>query len=275
MEGYDIYRKAMTGDQWQGWWVNWPLSNRVRLGHVYDRKSDGIRRAGDLAARGITFKREHGSPGGTFTYDSNQSVDVRFKASGSAPGALSALTQADAGASVTFQKARTAFVVFREISHSGISDVRSLSHALVAAWWNKEWDDSLLAVTSVVSAVGGTVLTAAQGGAVAELRLSAAAGAGGAFSLADAALGASVVRRSALGTEWTGTDVTPFYQVIRLRQNWLGKVVTEYGPRPPGRGAHPAALPPLLSEEIGDDPEAALEPGDQAEQLPFLDPKDD
>ncbi|MET9735105.1 hypothetical protein ABZZ79_32030 [Streptomyces sp. NPDC006458] len=274
MDGYQVYRDAMTKDQWQGWWVTWPLSTRVRLGHVYDRKSDGVRRAGDLAARGIPFQREHGTPDGTFIYDSNESVDVAFKASGKTPAALSALTEADAGASVTFTRGRTAFVVFREYSQSGISDVRGLSHALVSAWWNKEWDDSLLAVTSVVAAAGATVLTAAEGGAVAELKVSASAGVGE-LGMADLALGASVVRHSALGAQWTGTDVTPFYQVIRLRKNWLGKIVAEYGPRPPGRGALPSALPPLLSEEIGDDPEAALEPGDRTEELPFHDPENE
>ncbi|MFJ5776073.1 hypothetical protein [Streptomyces sp. NPDC093094] len=274
MDGYEVYRDAMAGDQWKGWWVTWPLSTRVRLGHVYDRQSDSIRRAGNLTARGIPFQREHGTPDGTFIYDSNQSVDVTFKAAGTTPAALSALAAADAGASVTFTRGRTAFVVLREHSQSGISDVRGLSHALVAAWWNNEWDDSLLAVTSVVAAAGATVLTAEASGAMAELKVSASAGIGG-LGMADLALGASVVRHSALGAQWTGTDVTPFYQVIRLRKSWLGKVLAEYGPRPPGHGALPSALPPLLSEEIGDDPEAALEPGDGTEELPFHDPGND
>ncbi|MER6132157.1 hypothetical protein [Streptomyces sp. NPDC001815] len=274
MQGYDVYRKAMTEDQWRGWWVTWPLSNRVRLGDVYDRQGDAIRRAGDLNGRGISFIPERGTSPGTFVYDSNQSVDVRLKASGSAPEALSVLAKADAGASVKFQKERTAFVVFREISQWGIADVRSLSNALVSLWWNNGWDDSLLAVTSVVSAVGGTVLSAAETGAVAELKVSAAAGVAGGPGMADLALGASIVRRSALGAAWTGPDVTPFYQVVRLRQDWLGRVVAQYGPRPPGRGAQPSALPPLLSEEIGDDPDAVLGLAKQADQLPFASPGD-
>ncbi|MFI9325083.1 hypothetical protein ACIGXI_35630 [Kitasatospora aureofaciens] len=83
MEGYDIYYKAMTGDQWKGWWVTWPPSYRVRLGDVLDRK-DAIRSAGSLADRGISFKSKPGVAPGLFVYDSNKSVDVRFKASGAA-----------------------------------------------------------------------------------------------------------------------------------------------------------------------------------------------
>ncbi|MFI9325084.1 hypothetical protein ACIGXI_35635 [Kitasatospora aureofaciens] len=175
----------------------------------------------------------------------------------------------DAGASVRFQREKTAFVVFRGVSQRDIADVRSLASDLVTLWWNDAWDGSLLAVTSVVSASGGTVLSAAAAGASAELKVSATAGVAGALGVADLALDASVVRRNALGAEWTGTGVTPFYQVVRLRQNWLGKVEAKYAPRQPGRGAQPSGLPPLVTEEIQDDPGAVLDSVDEGEQLPF------
>ncbi|GHF57107.1 hypothetical protein GCM10018790_38910 [Kitasatospora xanthocidica] len=268
MNGYDVYCKAMTGDQWRGWWVTWPPSSRVRLGDVLDRQ-DSVRRAGSLADRGVSFISEDGTPPGLFVYDSNKSVSVRFKAAGAAPDPLSGLSAIDAGASVTFGKENTAFVVFRGIAQTGIADVRSLANDLATLWWNKAWDESLLAVTSVVSARGGTVLAAAAAGATAELKVAASAGVAGVLQLADLALDASVVHRSALGAEWTGADVTPFYQVVRLRENWRGKVHAEYGPRQSGHGALPTALPPLLTEEIRDDPAAVLGPVDEAEQLPF------
>ncbi|MDT0479743.1 hypothetical protein [Streptomyces doebereineriae] len=274
MQAYEVYRKAMTKDHWKGWWVNWPLSQLVRVGDVYDRQGDDIRRAGKLADHGVTFHAERGTSPGNFTYDSNHSVEVRYKASGTVPDAFSVLTQTDAGASVTFQRKNTAFVAYREIQQRMISDVRRLGNDLITLWWNGAWDNSLLVVTGVTYAAAGTVLSAASTGATAELKLSATAGAAGAFELADLALGASVVRRSALGAEWTGTDITPFYQVVRLRKTWLDKVVVDYGPRPPGHGAQAEALPSLMAEEIQDDPGAALALLDSEDQLPFPDSGD-
>ncbi|AUY52680.1 hypothetical protein [Streptomyces sp. CB01881] len=269
MDGYDVYRAAMSGDHWWDWWVNWPLSNRIRLGDVYEVQGNALRRAGDLAGRGITFTTEDGTPPATYAYDSQGSVAVTFKASGKSPAALSALTKADAGAAVEFRRDRTAFVAFQGISQTDVADVRALAKTLTEGWVNKSWDESLRAVTSVLSVAAGTVLTAAAAGASAELRLSGAVGAGGPTEVLDLAVGASVVRRNALGAEWTGPELTPFYQVVRLRETWLGKLKADFGPPQPGRGAFASALPPIVVEEIRDDPDAVLTVADPEEQLPF------
>ena len=68
--------------------------------------------------------------------------------------------------------------------------------------------------------------------------------------------------------QWVGTDVTPFYQVFRLKRTWLAQIKADYGPRQPGKGAAPEPVPPLLVEEAGDDPGQVLEPAPVADHRP-------
>ncbi|GAA1026273.1 hypothetical protein GCM10009557_03400 [Virgisporangium ochraceum] len=158
-------------------------------------------------------------------------------------------------------------MVFHGLTQTGVSDTVGLAGALVRRYWAGGWDDGLLAVTDVVAARSGTVLAAARHGASAELRVSATLGAP--LRLADLATDAAVVRRSFLGLEWVGRDVTPFYRVVRLRKSWLGRLREDYGPRAPGRGAAPVPVPPLLLEQAHDDPDLVVETMSAAEQAPF------
>ncbi|MFB7372004.1 hypothetical protein ACFC0D_19415 [Streptomyces sp. NPDC056222] len=273
-ETYDLYRDAMS-DPWRGWWVTWPLSRQVRLGSVYDVQDGAVRTAGSLAKRGISLARERGAPPAAFTYDSNGAVTVRFKAAGSSPDGFAALAVADAGALVEFQRNNATLVVYQGLSQLGTADVKSLAGELVNQWWNGSWTATMLAVTEVVSATSGTVLSAAGSGAAAELKLSATAGPGGPAALGDVALGASVMRSNALGIKWTGSDVTPFYHVIKLKESWWGRVSADYGPRQPGRGAQPGKVPPVLVEEAQDDPHAVLMIASTDDQAPIETVHDD
>jgi hypothetical protein len=138
-----------------------------------------------------------------------------------------------------------------------VHDTRALAAALVRRGWS-DWDESLLAVTDVVGARSGLVLTAADGASAAEHRVQA-----GALpaepALADLSAATAVGWRRHIGLEWLAADVTPFYRVVRLRKGWFRKVKKDYGPRQRGRGAADVPVPPVLLEEAQDDPAAVLE----------------
>jgi hypothetical protein len=257
-ETYELYRDAM-GDTWKGWWVTWPLSHQVLLGGVYDVQDGAMRTAGSMAKRGITFEPIPGTRPGAFTYDSHGAVTVRFKAAGNSPDGFSALAAADVGALVEFQRTNAVLVVYQGLSQLGMEDVKRLAGELVPLWWNGSWTESMVAVTEVVSAAGGRVLSSRGTGAAAELKLSATAGAGGPVGLVDLAVGGDVKRSVALGLEWAGGGVTPFYQVVQLRKDWRGRVKVRYGPRQTGRGAQPSEVPTVLVEEARDDPDSVIE----------------
>ena len=256
---YDSYETAMR-DAWEGWWVTWPLSRRVRVGDAFDTSGGTLRTAGDLAGRGVTFDLTAAAPAATFTYDSNGSASVRFKLAGDLPipPGFSALTKADAGALVEFGRSSSVLVVYSGLTQQGMSDTRSVAEDLVRQYWKGSWPEELVGVTDVVSAAGGTVLAAAGSGASAELRASAGVGAGP-ITLLDLAGSVTVARAAQVGLQWVGSDVTPFYRVVRLKRTWLNNVKTQYGPRQPGLGAAPGAVPPILVEEARDEPEQVLE----------------
>ncbi|MGA5454427.1 hypothetical protein ACPCVO_48470 [Streptomyces umbrinus] len=264
-DSYALYRGAVD-DVWKGWWVSWPLSGRIEVGQVLQNVDGSVRTAGSLSERGVPFAPRPGTPHNDYTYDTQGSASLQFKAAGVAMDGLTALAVADFGARVRFEKGDSALVVYRGLTETGVADVRALAAALVQRGWD-EWDDTLLAVTDVVTAGSGIVLTAAESGAVVELRLQAGAGQAQ-LGLADLAGRASVAWRRSVGLEWLGTDTTPFLRVARLRKNWFGKVKTDYGPRQPGRGAAPVPVPPVLLEEAYDDPAAVLETVTSDEQPP-------
>ncbi|MFD9461586.1 hypothetical protein [Streptomyces sp. NPDC060027] len=263
---YELYRHAVD-DVWKGWWVSWPLSRRVALGDVLENADGRVRTAGTLADRGIGFDPRPGTPRNAYRHDAQGSVSVALKAAGSAADGFASLAVADAGARIGFTKGDTAFIVYDGLTETTVADARGLATALVSRGWD-DWDGSLLAVTGVVEAASGTVLTTVESGGYAELRVKAGAGPVQPV-LADLAGSASIEGRRALGLEWLGSDLTPFFQVVRLRKGWFGKVKKDYGPRQPGRGAAPVPVPPVLLEEAQDDPSAVLEDVPPSEQPPL------
>ncbi|AEV82925.1 hypothetical protein ACWT_1906 [Actinoplanes sp. SE50] len=252
------YRSAMR-DAWHGWWINWPLSQRVRVGDVLDTSGGTIRPAGDLTKYGVAGAAAAAAPPADFLYDANGSAQVTFKLSGTTPPGFSALAQADAGALVSFKGDTSVLALFTGLTQDRFADTRAVAGNLVKQFWNGVWAPELAGVTDVVTAAAGTVLAASDTDASAELRVDATVGAGP-LKLADLAGNVAVARSSRVGLEWSGTEVTPFYRVFRLRRTWLHRVATDYGPRQPGRGAAPEAVPPLLVDEARDDPDAVLEP---------------
>ena len=263
---YDSYKAAMK-DPWKGWWIAWPLSQLVCVGDVFDIRSGKQRAAGNLASRGIRFEAGPGAAPGSFTYDSNGSVSIRFKSAGSIPQGFSALAEMDAGALVEFKGATSVLVVYDGLAQEGFSDTCSVAADLARLYWDGRWDTRLVAVSDVITVVAGTVLAAAQRGASAELRATASAAAGP-VNLIDIAGSVAFARSANVGLQWAGSGVTPFYRVVRLRKTWLARIKTSYGPRQPTRGAAPDPVPPIVLDEARDDPAAVLENASEDEQPP-------
>lgn len=256
-ESYEVYRDAVR-DVWRDWWTAWPLSQSVHLGDVFHLTDSRVRPAGALSDRGVTFASRGGTPHNDYLYATQGSAAVRFKTAGVAMDGVTALAVADLGALVTFEKDDSALIVYRGLVENGVTDERAIAAALVRLTW-ETWDDSLLAVTHVIAAESGTVLTAAGTSASAELRLQAGAGQAQ-LGLADVAGRVSVARAKGLGLHWTSDQgCTPFFRVVGLRKGWFGKVKQDYGPRQPGRGAGPVPVPPALVDEAHEDPRSVIE----------------
>jgi hypothetical protein len=255
-DSYDSYRAAMR-DPWHGWWIAWPPTQRVSLGDMFDTSGGIQRTAGNLAQQQITFGTSPGTPPASFAYDSQGSVTVRFKAAGSSPQGFSALTKADVGALVQFSSAESVLAVYGGLTQEDFSDARSVAADLARLHWDGRWPTELVAVSGVVTAATGLVITSTAAGASAELRLGAAASAG--LSLADLAGQAGFSRSQHVGMQWSGTQVSPFYHVVGLRKDWLARIKTAYGPRQPGLGAAAEPIPPLVHDEAREDPDAVLD----------------
>lgn len=256
-DSYDNYKAAMQ-DPWPGWWIAWPPTQRISLGDVFDRSGGVQRAAGNLADRRITYQIAQGTPPASFSYDAQGSVTAHFKAAGSSPQGFSALAKADAGALVQFARAQSVLAVYGNLIQEGFSDIPAVAAELARLYWDGRWPTDLVAVSDVIMAATGLLATATAAGASAELRVSVSARAGP-VSLVDLAGQAAFARTEHVGMQWVGTKVTPFYRVVGLRKTWLARIVKDYGPRQPGRGAAPEPVPPLVLDEARDEPDAVLE----------------
>ena len=257
VQPFTVYRDAMR-EAWGDWWLAWPLLRRVAVGDVLHLADGSVRTAGTLADRRVPYRTSPPEARGSFVYDAGGALDIRFKASGATDPLFSALAEADAGVLVRFVRERTALVVYRGLTATGVTDVRDLAAGLVGRYWQGRWDPGLLAVTETVGADAAAVLVAAGAGAAAELRLTASAGAGP-VRLAELAGATGIAGSRRLGFQWTGDTATPLYRVVRLRRTWLGGVRQEFGPPQPGQGLGGEPTPPVLLEEALDDPAAVLE----------------
>ncbi|WP_306323883.1 MULTISPECIES: hypothetical protein [unclassified Streptomyces] len=254
---FEAYRKALS-DVYRGWWFAWPLTERVRVGDVRALYRGGSVTAGTLAGHGMEAKAGPAGAPGDITYDAGGTVAVRFKAAGVAAQGFTSVPLTEAGALVEFRDERSALIVYTGLEQSGFQDLAQLAGALVARVWSGGWDPALLVVSDVVSARAGTVLIAEHAGASAELRIEGAVGPEP-LRLVDLAGRAGFSASSRLGLNWTGTDLTPCYRVVRVRRTWLNRVKEEYGTPQPGRGLAPGPAPPVLLEEARDEAAAVIE----------------
>ncbi|MCF3124174.1 hypothetical protein IPZ68_31360 [Streptomyces arenae] len=267
---YAAYRKALS-DVYGGWWVTWPLTQKVHVGDVRALHDGGTVTAGTLAERKIEAKPGRTGAPGDILYDAGGSVGVAFKAAGAAAQGFSALAAADAGARVDFTAEHSALVIYTGLAQDGLNDVAQLAQELVQRCWHGEWDTALFAVTEVISARAGTVLTAERKGASAELRIQADVGPGP-LNLADLAGSVSFSAASRLGLKWSGTDLTPVYRGVRISRSWWRREVeAEYGTTQPGRGLAADPVPDLLLEQARDDVWSVVEHVEPDGRLPGSD----
>lgn len=258
------YRKAVRGSWGKSWWLAWPITERISVGDVLHNVGGHVRRAGTLQDRGVTYTERLGNPHADVLHDASGAASVRFKPAGVTVEGFSALAVADLGAVVDFTKSNSALVIYKGLHERAVADERALAAALIELTW-QTWDDSLLAVTQVVSADLGTLLISDSTGASAEIRLQANLGQAP-LGLADLAGGATLLRHRGVSEKWVGGECTPFFRVVRLRKRWFRSVTEDYGPRQPGRGARPEPVPPVLLDEARHDPGAVLETVETDEQ---------
>jgi hypothetical protein len=251
------YRAAVAG-LWPGWWVTWPLTRKIQFGDVYLATPSNIVTAGTLTDRGLTVSPRAGTLQNDMLYDAAGKVSIRFKTAGSAAEGFSALATADAGALVEFRHDSAVLAAYTGVTSRELGNVSALAAELVSRCWAGRWQPGEVAVTGVVTARRGTVLVAQDRGAAAELRISGTAGSGP-LTIGDLAGTVSAARSQHVGLTWSGRSLTPFFQVVGVREDWRGRVAAEYGPRQPRRGAFPSPVPGLLLDEATAEPFSVLE----------------
>jgi len=235
----------------------------VSLGDVGGIEKGAFTRTDGLSHHGVDLKAEAGSAWASLTYDSGGAVAVTFKVSGDAPHGFQGLAQADAGALVRFGTEHGVLSVYDHLCERRVQRLDPLAAKLIEWFWAGRWPENRAVVTHVVSARSATILVGGASGALAELRADAAVGAGP-TTLAQLGANVAVAHRDHIGFELVSTNLTPFFRLVRLRRNWLGRVSARYG-----RGLELARrpMPVEVMEEALEEPASVFEEFDQETAL--------
>jgi hypothetical protein len=159
-----------------GYTPTWLPSVALELGTVGLLDHYEFRPVTTLKHLNIPF--QPGARGATtdIRYMSRKAVSVGAKAAGEAPVAGSALTQADAGLTITFQRDNAILFLASECSTSYIQNQDTVEEAILDAFAVGRWKPGYVAVTELVTAAAATILISSANHATIEFRANAAAG---------------------------------------------------------------------------------------------------
>ncbi|MEV6235321.1 hypothetical protein [Lentzea sp. NPDC051838] len=257
--------RAMSSLWGRGYWVTWHPSTRLRLGEVGTAGEGEFVGISSLQELEITAPSTLAETRDDLTWRSEGGVNVTTKASGQTSPLFQGLADAQAGMLVEFTQGNAILVAYKGLSETRLASQPALAVEMLRRYWLGTWSLDWYVVSHVVTAESGTVLMSRDGRTAVELAASASV-LGGAIGLADLAAGVQVARSSGLALELIGTEMTPFFRVVRLRKRFLRGVEATYGE--PGRlrsaAGRPAELPAELVEEAREDTDSVLELPDQA-----------
>lgn len=254
---YRTYMKSMHSLWDTRYWATWQPSVRWKLGDVGTIERGQLIRIDDLANFGVRFTAQVGDSKDRLTYSSQGSVQLTFKLAGQAAQGFQALGKADAGVLVEFSENEALVVSLRGVAESHIASVRDLAAEIVKLYIADQWKQEYAAVTHLVSARSGTILASSNNGSAVELRAAAAVGRGP-VEIGDLSAGMSMARSQNLGLEVVGTNLTPLFRVVRLKDSWLTDPRVVFA-RQRVRGARPEPPPTELLEQAKDEWDTVLE----------------
>lgn len=200
-----------------------------------------------LADFGIAVAQADSRGQASLSYSSANSVRLDIKLAGSIPPPGSTLTQAEAGAQLSFGSANATFFQAEGCRTHALSNIRNLELALATLAQNGTWERDFVVITEVIRASSATIVISSSAQAMIELRASATFGTGTA-SLADASAGLKVGRSRDIGTQIIAEcELTPLFKAYGLKRRLLRR------PKLAQRSTtFTRTAPPLEDEPMGD-----------------------
>ncbi len=199
----------------------WPPTQIVRLGEV--GRLNGVRfdPMTTLSALGIPQVEGPKGPPATMEYTSEGRVTIAIKGSGDLPVAGSALTQAEAGATISFDRSNAVVFKAKEASVCRLDQLDKLGARLLGAYKEGLWDKDLAVVVELISAGSSTVLISSSSDASVDIRASGDVAAG-AVDIANAELGLTLKRSTAIATRFLCEEgLTPLVKLLRIKRSFF------------------------------------------------------
>src|SRR5262245_13803378 len=124
---FEVYGKALSGVLGRGWWPIWPLSARHAVGDVCTVADGQLLKVRTLGGLGVAAPADDSPYRDSLVYDSEGSVAVTLKATGTTGPLFSALTSADAGAHLLFARGRTVFATFAGLRETALKEPQTIA----------------------------------------------------------------------------------------------------------------------------------------------------
>lgn len=196
----------------------WPIGTHVELGDVgfLSRKGKLFQRRANLRDFGITFSAVTATNVTDFDISLARDFQMQFKASGAPPPVWSSLLSTEVGVAIGFGRG-SSVVVRAHTIESAIDNLQKLEADLirVATDPTSRWNRKFVIITAVYKSTGTTILLSS--GKKANVDITANAGVGVPFDLADINLGLSAAYGTRkLVSALAKKDFAPFFQIHRL-----------------------------------------------------------
>lgn len=176
----------------------------------------------------IPFTESVLGTGATYSYASSGTVTRHMKLAGQAPLPGSALTELDAGITLTFGKQHALVFLATDCRIKSIADQDPLKKAILDAYGANQWERNYVVVTELVVARSTSVIISE--GSEGQYELKAKAGLVPTFEAMNVAGSFSLVHDSQISFNFLAkSSLTPLFRCLGLRLNWFRTDVVTRG----------------------------------------------
>jgi hypothetical protein len=195
-----------------GYFATWVPTVQVRLGDVGIFHGPGFERVTSLRDEGIPFEVRDDGGSANLEYTSADAVSIQLKAAGAVPAAGSAITQADAGITIAFNRANAVVFQATGCTTASIANQAALGDEIISRVLDGTWREDYVVVTEVITTKAATIVISSGRDARCEL-LAKAQVQPAAITLADIGADLRVAYTSNIGTKIIAEkELTPLFK---------------------------------------------------------------
>ena len=156
-----------------GYYATWNPGVPLKLGDIGTIKDNVFTRLSNLKQRGIEFEIREDETKTPLEHNSQGSVSITTKLSGTVAPQGSVLTNLDAGIIVEFSKKNSTLFKANNTTSPSIKDIIKLGNQIIMLYREGKWNKNWVIVTELVEAENATIIISNTSNSKSELKANA------------------------------------------------------------------------------------------------------